>query len=81
LEDRVEEFMFLGLRMTEGISLVKFKERFNLDFLNVYKDVCKKHTENELLEFYNDNKNIRLTKKGLDLADYVMTDFMEPDIS
>ncbi len=81
LEDRVEEFMFLGLRMTEGISLVKFKERFNLDFLNVYEDVCKKHTENGLLEFYNDNKNIRLTKKGLDLADYVMTDFMEPDIS
>ena len=74
LRDRMEEFMFLGLRMTEGVSEAQFRRRFGNSIDVVYGPVLARHTDGGLLERTGDR--IRLTEKGLDLANYVMSDFL-----
>lgn len=73
-KDRMEEFMFLGLRMTKGIDKREFLERFGRDINSVYKDVIEKHMKEGLLESSEDR--LFLTKKGQDLANYVMADML-----
>ena len=74
LRDRMEEFMFLGLRLTEGVSEAEFRRRFGNPVDEVYGPVLARHTGAGLLERTGDR--IRLTEKGLDLANYVMSDFL-----
>ena len=74
LRDRMEEFMFLGLRLTEGVSEAQFRKRFGHPVDEVYGPVLARHTDGGLLERTGDR--IRLTEKGLDLANYVMSDFI-----
>ena len=74
LPDRMEEFMFLGLRMTEGLSEAEFRRRFGNPVDAVYGPLLARHTDGGLLERTGDR--IRLTEKGLDLANYVMSDFI-----
>lgn len=74
LRDRMEEFMFLGLRLTEGVSEAEFRRRFGNPVDAVYGPVLARHTDGGLLE--RTGERIRLTEKGLDLANYVMSDFL-----
>ncbi len=73
-KDRMEEFMFLGLRMTEGIDKQEFFKRFGRDINSVYRHVIEKHIGEGLLESSEDR--LYLTKKGQDLANYVMADMI-----
>lgn len=68
------EFMFLGLRKIKGINNKDFKELFNESFFDVYKTEIEKHINNGLL--IKEDENLRLSDKGLDLANYVMSDFV-----
>ena len=70
----MEEFMFLGLRMTEGIDKQEFFKRFGRDINSVYRHVIEKHIGEGLLESSEDR--LYLTKKGQDLANYVMADMI-----
>lgn len=72
--DKIEEFMFLGLRMTKGISIEQFKTRFKKDIFNIYGHVIRKYKDVNLLE-YNDKK-IWLTEKGLDVSNTIFSDFL-----
>ena len=74
LRDRMEEFMFLGLRLTKGVSEAEFRRRFGNPVDAVYGPVLARHTDGGLLE--RTGERIRLTEKGLDLANYVMSDFI-----
>ena len=74
LRDRMEEFMFLGLRLTEGVSEAQFRKCFGHPVDEVYGPVLARHTGAGLLERTGDR--IRLTETGLDLANYVMSDFL-----
>ena len=73
-EELMEEFMFLGLRKTEGINEKEFLKRFSITMESVYKDVINKHIENGLL--IKDNGKIYLNKEGIQLSNYVMSDFL-----
>ena len=72
--EQMSEFMFMGLRKINGISDIVFKERFNKSFFNVYGDIINKHINNGLI--IRENDTIRLSNKGLDLANTVMCDFV-----
>ena len=72
--DEMSEFAFLGLRMTEGISGAEFMERFNANIFDVFDMAIFRHRQNGLLEV--NGSRIRLTEKGLDLANVVMADFL-----
>ncbi len=73
-EDRMEEFMFLGLRMTRGVSEREFLERFGRSAEEVYGEVLRKHCADGLLK--REDGRIALTARGLDLSNAVMADFL-----
>ena len=74
-KDLMAEFMILGLRLTEGVSAVEFEQRFGSSVDAVYGPVLKKYCELGLLKT---GERIALTKKGLDLSNTVMCEFL-PD--
>lgn len=72
--DQMEEFMFLGLRKIEGVSIVEFAADFGLDMMEVYGDVIEKLRSQDLLEIRGDR--IALTERGIDVSNYVMSEFL-----
>ena len=74
-EERMDEFMFLGLRKTKGVSDQDFQEQFQVSFFDRYGSAIEKHLNNGLL--LQDCQRIFLSEKGLDLANVVMSDFIE----
>ena len=49
MQAKMEEFMFLGLRVMEGVSGPEFEKRFGKTMEDVYGDVLRKHEEEGLL--------------------------------
>lgn len=72
--DRMEEFMFLGLRMMEGASMEKFEQYFGKTYMEVYGKVQKRMEDKRFL--INDNGYVKLTEFGIDLSNYVMSEFL-----
>lgn len=72
--DRMEEFMFLGLRMMEGVSMEKFEQYFGKTYMEVYGKVQKRMEGKRFL--INDNGYVKLTEFGIDLSNYVMSEFL-----
>lgn len=69
--------MFLGLRLTEGVSPDKFEAAFGCSIQSIYGDVIERWTKAGCLEASGVKpQNIRLTKRGLDLANQVMAAFL-----
>ena len=73
-KDKMAEFMFLGLRMSEGISMAKFFTEFGVDIQAVYGDVLRKNVENGLVEVCGDR--VRLSGIGVDLSNLVLSEFL-----
>ena len=73
-KDMMEEFMFLGLRMTEGVSEKKFKMDFGRNIDAVYGEVIEKLEKQHLLE--RKEGRIKLTDRGVDISNYVMSEFL-----
>lgn len=74
LKDRMEEFMFLGLRMTKGVSGSEFLERFGQNMWNVYGSALKKLREQKLIE--TEMPWVRLTELGMDVSNRVFQEFL-----
>lgn len=77
VQDKTEmekEFMMLGFRMLDGVKISKFKEKFGENPLYLFRNEIKKLVEEELIEV--DLDNIKLTSKGLDLANLVFEEFI-----
>lgn len=73
-EDKCAEFMFMGLRMNEGVSEKEFEQRFGQNINDKYGVIIEKHIRNELL--IREEYHIKLTEKGRDICNYVMADFL-----
>lgn len=73
LEDKMSEFMFLGLRMTKGIEISEFERQFKSDIYDIFGSEIKKHVGNGLL--VEKEGRLMLTGKGFDLSNYVFADF------
>lgn len=74
IEDKKNEFMMLGFRKIEGVDISKFKERFIDNPIFLYREKLNKLVEEGLIEI--DLNNIRLTNKGLNLANQVFEEFI-----
>lgn len=74
LEDKKKEFMMLGFRKIEGVDIAKFKEKFVDNPIFIYKEKLNKLVEEGLIEI--NLNNIRLTNKGIDLANLVFEEFI-----
>lgn len=73
-QEQMEEFMFLGLRMTSGVSAEDFSACFGEDLESIYGDVIERNLQDGLLEWRE--RRLALTERGLDLANYVMAQFL-----
>ena len=71
---QMEEFMFLGLRKTEGVSRKEFRRIFGRDLDMVYEKALEKHLENGMLEASKDR--IRLSQAGILVSNQVLSDFI-----
>lgn len=74
LNDRMEEFMFLGLRKIGGISKAEFEKTFSKNIADVYGKVIEENVLNGLL--VDDGDVIKLTDRGVDISNVVMADFL-----
>ena len=74
LNDRMEEFMFLGLRKIDGISKAEFEKTFSKNIADVYGKVIQENVLNGLL--VDDGDVIKLTDRGVDISNVVMADFL-----
>lgn len=74
LNDCMEEFMFLGLRMMQGVSKKRFFKEFDMNMDEVYGDVLKKWEKTGHLKMEGDN--VSLTDSGIDISNAIFTDFL-----
>lgn len=72
--DRMEEFMFLGLRMMCGVSTEDFKERFKKDIFEIYGPVLYKYLNTEFMRQTGDR--IYLTREGINVSNVILADFL-----
>jgi oxygen-independent coproporphyrinogen-3 oxidase len=74
LKDDMEEFMFMGLRKIEGISVDDFYNRFKRDIYSVYNPIIKKYLKQNLLIL--ENGRLFLSKRGIEVSNSIMCDFI-----
>lgn len=73
-EDQMSEFMFLGLRRMCGVSQTDFLKAFGQTMEQVFGEVLHKMEKEKLLEIKNDR--VFLTDKGIDVSNYVFSEFL-----
>lgn len=74
--EQMEEYMFLGLRLTDGVEAGGFQEAFGCTPGEKYGSVIDKNIQDGLLEYRDEGRRLALTERGLDLANYVMAQFL-----
>jgi len=84
LEQQMLEFILLGFRRKEGISMVEFESRFKLDFLKYYQAALEKlgvfdkkgkgRRRSQLLEYEDDY--LRLTVEGFLVYDEICAEIV-----
>ena len=73
-EDEMAEFMFLGLRMTKGISKADFQRCFGCTIESVYGEVLEKYESMELL--LEKDGRIFLSREGIHVSNSIMAEFL-----
>lgn len=71
---RMEEFMFLGLRMMEGISRSEFQKMFGVQLEAIYGNVLDKLQQQGLLR--QQEGRVSLTEAGISVSNYVLSEFL-----
>lgn len=74
MEAMQKEYMLLGLRKIDGVSIQDFKIKFVANPVFLYHDKLEKLVNEDLIEI--DGNQIKLTNKGLDLANIVWEEFV-----
>ena len=74
-KDEMEEFIFMGLRMNNGINLDEFYEKFNVNFKHKYNNILEKLKNLNLI--IEQNNNIALTQKGREISNTVFVEFID----
>lgn len=74
LQEKQEEFMFMGLRMNEGVSEAEFLRRFGESIDSVYGDEIKELISEELL--VKKDGRLSLTDRGVDISNSVFEKFI-----
>ncbi len=78
IEEQMEEFMFLGLRMMQGISCREFLDSFGKSVDDVYPGIVDKFVKMGLLvrTCRKQEERIALTKQGIDVSNQIMAEFL-----
>lgn len=74
-QEEMEEFMFLGLRMTAGVREEDFAACFGISLRERYGTVLEKYRKTGFLEYANGYW--RFTRKGIHVSNVILADFLE----
>ncbi|MCI8708506.1 MAG: radical SAM family heme chaperone HemW [Dorea sp.] len=74
MSEEMEEYMFLGLRKTKGVSEKRFEEEFTAPIEEIYGAVINDMISKGLMVRNDDF--IMLTDRGTDVSNYVMSMFL-----
>lgn len=75
VKEQMEEFMFLGLRKMEGVSISEFERAFGENVEECYGKQIRGLIEQGLLE--KKDGRLMLTNQGIDVSNYVFREFLE----
>lgn len=73
-QELMEEFLFLGLRRMEGISILEFERTFGIDLWKVYGETIRKWKSEGCLE--ESGGFLFLSDRGIDISNVVLSDFL-----
>ncbi len=73
-KDAMAEFMYLGLRMTEGITRDEFEDAFHVTIESIYGPVIKNAVADGLMTM--SGGRIALTETGMDVSNRVLAGFL-----
>ena len=73
-ESKMNEYMMLGLRKIAGVNIQGFKNTFNVNPIVRFCKPLEKLTKEGLVQI--DENSIKLTNKGIDLANLVWEEFV-----
>jgi oxygen-independent coproporphyrinogen-3 oxidase len=76
--ERLEDALFMGLRLARGVDLVEIRHRFGVDVWNRHEEELRPFVEQELLVY--DGGFLRLTRPGMLLASEIMRVFISPAV-
>lgn len=74
-DEEMSEFIFLGLRLMDGIDKSRFYQRFGIDIKEVFSKEIAESVEEGLL--IDEGNVIRLTPTGIDLSNQVFVKFIK----
>lgn len=74
INDEMEEYMFLGLRMMKGVDTERFGKLFGRSYDELYGDITARQIEQGLM--VRDGSRVKLTDIGIDISNTVMAEFM-----
>lgn len=76
------DYIFTGLRLTEGLDLELFKQMFGEDLLKLQEENISRFIDDGLMEITEKTvkddtraakkKNLRFTRAGLDISNYII---------
>lgn len=77
-QEKMEEFMFLGLRLTDGVLARDFETRFGINIEKIYGEIFGKLMEEDLLRMMGigEERRYQLTGFGLDVSNCVLAEFL-----
>jgi oxygen-independent coproporphyrinogen-3 oxidase len=78
-EQEMIEAIYLGLRMTPGIDLIRFQQKFGIDFIETYKDVISDLEKRNYI--ITDASHAALTPQGRVFLDSIAEMFVTQDLS
>ena len=73
-EEKVDEYIMLNLRLTDGINTNEFKELFGKDFGEMFAKELKLYVDNGFMDFRNGH--YFFTEKGMYVSNYILATFM-----
>lgn len=74
VQEQMEEFMFLGLRLMRGVSAAEFFQQFSIEMEDVYGEILSRQAKQYLIE--KTAEGYRLTDYGIDVSNYVMAQYL-----
>lgn len=74
-QEKLEEEIFLGLRLTNGISIKEINLKFGIDFENKYKEILSKYMLTAHL--IQENGLYRLSNAGILVSNIILSEFLE----
>lgn len=72
----IEEGIFLGLRLINGININKFRNEYKINLLEKYKDIIDKYINYGYMQI--SGEYLRLTTDGILISNIILADFLQP---